>query len=98
MSGMAPGRIYGDDAAVVNLGFRVRVLELNPSRGKYLHLGLSGKAGQVWDHTESRITKDPIFGTLLYVGIETLLGPIYLGYGWTEPDYHSFNVKLGMTF
>jgi NTE family protein len=97
LSGYVPGSIYGDDAAALSLGTRVRILEMNPALGNNLYLGLSGEAGRVWNHTESRTQDDILFGVTAFLGMETPVGPIYAGYGWTEPDQQSFYLMLGRT-
>jgi NTE family protein len=98
LSGYTRGRLFGDDAAVLALGARVKVLEMNPALGKNLYLGLWGETGRVWDHDESRTLDDFLFGVTGYVGLETILGPIYAGYGWTEPDQNSLYLMLGRIF
>ncbi|MET0164209.1 MAG: patatin-like phospholipase family protein, partial [Vicinamibacterales bacterium] len=62
------------------------------------YAGLSLEAGNVWEDRS-----DASFGDLrkdgsLFLGVDTLLGPVYLGAGFDEDGKHAFYLFLGRTF
>ncbi len=98
LSGLEAGRLFGDDVAVLVAGLHVRIARLNSSLGRNVYLGLAGETGQAWNHTEKPGLNDLILGSTVFLGAETLPGPLYLGYGWAEGSHHAFYVLLGRTF
>jgi NTE family protein len=66
--------------------------------GGNVYLGLMGEAGQTWLTSDDPSLNDILFGLGAYLGVETLLGPFYLGYGYVEGGHHALSVYLGRTF
>ena len=98
LSGLERGRIFGDDMALAVASVYVRLARLDPSLGQHVFLGLAGEAGQAWDHSENPGLKDLLVGGTVFLGVETLLGPFYVGYGLVEGGHETFYVLLGRTF
>ena len=98
LTGLAPGRLFGDDLALLTAGLFVRVASLNPALGGNVYVGLAGEAGQTWRYDEIPTLDELVFGGNFFLGVETLLGPVYVGYGVAEGDQNSFYVLLGKTF
>lgn len=63
-----------------------------------LYLGLSFEAGNVWQQNESVDYNDLIFSSSTYVGTDTSLGPMALGYGRTNNNEHAFYFYMGKSF
>jgi NTE family protein len=63
-----------------------------------LYLGLSLESGNVWQESEAVSHKDLILSGSLYLGTDTSLGPIALGYGRTDDNSKAFYFYLGKTF
>ncbi|MCS6948612.1 MAG: hypothetical protein NZM12_13455, partial [Steroidobacteraceae bacterium] len=62
------------------------------------YLGLSLELGNVWDRR-----RDISFGSArrdgsLFLGLDTLLGPVYLGAGFDDQGRNAFYLFLGRTF
>lgn len=62
-----------------------------------LYLGVSLEAGNVWQ-LEGVDQDDLLFANSLYLGTDTTLGPIALGYGRTDDDSQAFYFYLGKSF
>lgn len=63
-----------------------------------LYLGGSLEQGGVWDKGEDISIESSFTGGSVYVGIESFLGPIFLGYGIAEGGNNMFYLQLGTTF
>lgn len=62
-----------------------------------LYLGVSLEAGNVWQY-KSVDQNDLILAHSLYLGTDTALGPIAMGYGQTDDDSQAFYFYLGKSF
>jgi len=98
MSGLERGRLFGDELATAAAGIQWQVATFNPALGRHLYFGLVGETGQAWQKEDEPSLDDLILGFTTYLGAETLLGPIYLGYGNAEGGFHSFYMFLGRSF
>jgi len=98
LSGLERGRVFGDDMAILVAGLQVRLASLNPLMGGNVYLGLAAEAGQAWERDEKPALNDLLLGGTVYLGVESLMGPFYLGYGWTEGGYNTLYLLLGQTF
>lgn len=63
-----------------------------------LFLGLSLEVGNIWQQGESISDKDLIFSNSVYLGTDTSLGPIALGYGRADDNTQAFYFYLGKSF
>lgn len=63
-----------------------------------LYLGLSLETGNVWQEDEEINRKDLILASSVYLGTDTSLGPIALGYGRTDDHTDAFYFYLGKNF
>lgn len=62
-----------------------------------LYLGISLEAGNIWQQ-ENTGDQDFIISNSLYLGTDTSLGPVALGYGRTDDDSETFYFYLGKSF
>ena len=60
-----------------------------------LYMGGSLEAGNIWDTTDDIGFDDVRISASAFLGIDTLLGPLYLGYGIAEGNEHSLYLFLG---
>ena len=99
LSGLAPGAISGRHVAIA----RALYLRQIGRRGEGFldvptYAGVSLEAGNAW----SRRSEIGFGGALahgsLFVGLDTLLGPVYLGTGFGEGGENTFYLFLGRTF
>lgn len=63
-----------------------------------LYLGLSLETGNVWQENESINHNEFIISGAAYLGTDTSLGPIALGFGHTNSDAYAFYFYLGKNF
>ena len=59
------------------------------------YLGLSAEAGNVWSQESDIDLDDLIFASSIYLGTDTRMGPIALGYGFNEESEKSVYFYLG---
>ncbi len=69
-----------------------------PGFGTPVYLGASLEAGNVWDSTDDASFANTLTAGSVFVVMDTLLGPLYLGYGMGEGDRRSAYLFLGQTF
>jgi len=60
--------------------------------------GISVEVGNAWDRRSDISLDTAIFGTSLWAGVDTPVGPIYVGYGIAEGGRDAFYVFLGRVF
>ncbi len=98
LSGLEWGRVFGDDMALATASVYVRLARLDPSLGQHIFLGLAFETGQAWAFDEEPAFGDLLVGGTAFLGVETLLGPFYAGYGLVEGGHESFYIMLGRAF
>jgi len=62
------------------------------------YLGVSLEAGNVWNDRHDASFSSARKNASLYLGLDTLLGPVYLGAGYDEGGREAFYLFLGRTF
>jgi NTE family protein len=60
--------------------------------------GMSLELGNVWDSRADISAPDSIFGGSFWAGVDTPIGPVYVGYGRAEGGEDAFYVSLGRVF
>jgi NTE family protein len=63
-----------------------------------LYAGLSLEAGNVWQTRDEMSTSDLRGNGSLFIGADTILGPVYLGAGFDQEGASAFYLYLGRTF
>jgi len=63
-----------------------------------VYLALSVEAGNVWQNNSDLSSGDLIFAGSLVLGVDSPLGPLYMGYGKAEDGVSSFYLRLGRVF
>ena len=99
LSGLAPGAISGRHVAIA----RALYLRQIGRRGEGFldvptYAGLSIESGNVWDRRGDIGFGDALTHGSLFIGLDTLLGPVYLGTGFGEGGENTFYLFLGRTF
>lgn len=98
LSGLEPGEMQGDEYALAVLGTYLRIGQIGPPLGGNVYLGLLGEVGQTWLLDQTSALDGQRAGWSAFLGAETLLGPVYLGYGWTDGGDDSLYFYLGRVF
>jgi hypothetical protein len=76
--------LRGDDLAFGAVGLQRQIGRLMPPLGGAVVIGVQGEVGWTWRRKESPAVGDLLVGGTVYLGTETYLGPVYLGYGLVE--------------
>ena len=76
----------------LRLGYMRRINDFNlfPT-----YVGLTLESGNVWEKTNDMALDDLIMAGSIFLGIDTFLGPVYLGYGKAESGHDSIYFYLG---
>jgi NTE family protein len=95
LSGTAPGAIAGSQAALLAAVGTYRMGELPKALGHGWYLGLSGEAGNAWARrADVRLGNVRKAGSV-FVGVDSILGPLYLAWGQTHGGDGSLYLFLG---
>jgi len=94
LSGMQPRQIYGQNMGLLTAAYYRRMgdFELIP-----LYLGGTLEAGNVWQDNRDFGT-DLILAGSLFLGLDTFVGPVYIGFGHAEGGFNSGFIYLGNPF
>jgi NTE family protein len=98
LSGLAPGQIRTQDYQFVRLGYRTKLADIPLFEGMYFGASLEAARARpfipVWrgEFVEDKVT---IPAGALYVGIDSPLGPLYLGFGYSSRDNAAVYLYLG---
>jgi len=99
LSGLAPDSLSGRHYALARLMYYRQI-----GRGGegFLNVpayaGLSLEAGNIWDRRSDISVGSSLTHGSVFVGFDTLLGPVYLGSGFGEGGENTFYLFLGRTF
>jgi len=95
LSGLEDNEISGQHAGIMSLIYQRRIFksQLIPVYG-----GVAVQAGNTWE-SRSDISADDLLGSgTLYLGADTPLGPLYVGFGLTEGGNNAAYLFLGQPF
>ncbi|MEE9292831.1 MAG: patatin-like phospholipase family protein [Acidobacteriota bacterium] len=98
LSGLPRDRLQGDVSGNLAMIYYREIGRVNPNLGGGVYVGASLEAGNVWDDVGSAGFSDLRYAGLVFMGAETLMGPLYLGYGLSEGGEDSFYLFLGQLF
>jgi NTE family protein len=99
LSGYRSDRLGGYHYGLGKLIYLYKLQDLPFKRGIYL--GGSLEYGNVWQERDDFAFEDMLFGGSAFVGIDTMVGPLYLGYGLAEEnteDHGEIYLYLGQRF
>jgi NTE family protein len=96
LSGLQRGEISGPHAALAKLVYYRRVGE--SAGGLFdvpIYLGVSAEAGNVWQSRSDISFESARINGSLFAGLDTIIGPVYLGAGFAEGGSASFYLFFG---
>jgi NTE family protein len=95
LSGLSHDQLTGPYAARIGASYfrRIGDLALFPA-----FAGVSVEFGNVWQSRSEISAKSAILGGSLWAGVQTPVGPVYVGYGHAEAGAGAFYVYLGRVF
>jgi NTE family protein len=95
LSGYEEGELTGQQTGLARLIYLRRISDIQFFKA---YLGASLEVGNVWENTGDMRLDDTLFAGSAFVGADTPIGPIYLGYGHAETGDHSLYLFLGPLF
>lgn len=95
LSGYNVDQLTGQQLGLLRMVYMRRISDFNllPT-----YIGLSLESGNVWEDKDDIDFGDSILAGCIFLGIDTFLGPLYLGYGQAESNNNNFYFYLGKTF
>jgi len=78
LSGYKPGQLAGNHIVFGRLGY-YRRLAAEPVISRALFVGGTLEMGKVWNEAATRSTNKTQWGMSLYLGADTVIGPVYFG-------------------
>jgi NTE family protein len=102
LSGLPTNALTGDNMAFGSLNYRYRLSD-NDFFGELstpVYVGGTAEVGRAWyQYLNLDLPQEDTFTAgSLYMGADTILGPFYLGAGYTEGGYYNFYLNLGQRF
>lgn len=92
LSGLSERQLTGQNAGLARLIYMRNIKESQIVAG---YMGVSLEAGNVWQKKSDISLSDLIFGASAFLGFDTPIGPLYLGYGITDHGDSSVYINLG---
>lgn len=97
LSGLPPSEVSGSYGGMAGLLYLYRLGRL-PAFGEGIYAGFSLEAGNLWPTSQAADFSDLRRSYSVFVGLDTILGPIYLAQGVTSGKKDSFYLYVGRTF
>ncbi|MGH8372143.1 MAG: patatin-like phospholipase family protein [Gammaproteobacteria bacterium] len=98
LSGLRQQQLRGQKLLNARAIYLNRIAILPSVLGNGLYFGASLEAGNVWDNTQKISLSQLKYGTALFLGADTSLGPLYLGAGFSQGGNQSLYLYLGLPF
>ena len=95
LSGFDQNRLTGQQSGLARL---IYLREIQKAQFLKAYVGASLELGNVWQDTNDMSFGDTIFGGSAFIGADTPIGPIYLGYGRNDRSEGSVYLFLGPLF
>ncbi len=95
LSGYDQDRLTGQQAGIAKAIYMRRLNDFPFFTG---YLGASLELGNVWQYKDDISLDDTIFAGSLFIGADTFMGPLYLGYGHNDKGDGSLYMFLGPLF
>ncbi|MFI4937547.1 MAG: patatin-like phospholipase family protein [Candidatus Berkiellales bacterium] len=99
LTGLTDDELFGNNAAFINgiYFYNIKNINLIPNRPVPVYIGASLEAGKVWG--QPNVTNNRFFeGGSIFVGLDTILGPIYLAAGITDNGRKAIHLSLRPPF
>lgn len=96
LSGLAQDQLRGKNVGIGEFVYYYKLIDTRGFANK-VYIGGSFEAGNVWENKD-QFGKDLIYGGSAFIGLDTVLGPLYIGYGLADGYNGRAFVYLGRTF
>lgn len=97
LSGLPPGEVYGSYGGMAGVVYMYRVGRM-PTFGEGIYAGFSLEAGNLWRTSQEVNLSDLRHAYSVIVGLDTAIGPVYLGQGFASGGKDSYYLLVGRTF
>ncbi|MHA3771190.1 patatin-like phospholipase family protein [Verrucomicrobiota bacterium sgz303538] len=98
MSGLSRGSLFDQSTALAELVYYRKLAELAPATGRAIYGGFSIEAGEAWGNEHGFSLGNVIYAGSLFLGIDSVLGPLHLGIGVAEGGDTAVYLQLGPVF
>lgn len=98
LSGFPTDSITGQYGGNLSLLYLYRIANMAMGMGDGIYVGASVEGGNLWDEADQVSISDLRYAASLFVGMDTLLGPMYLAQGFSEDGDSAFYFFVGRTF
>ena len=95
-SGLAENQFRGSYLGIGSLGYRYRLLKLSSQIGRGIYAMTRFDTGNVWQGEVD--SGDLRYGGTLGIGADTVIGPLYFGFGRADEGYSRWYLSLGTAF
>jgi NTE family protein len=95
LSGLNQDQVFGNTVAIGDIIYFVKALKLSKLIGKAIYAGASFEAGNAWRKRSDVSTQDLIYAGSVFIGIDSNVGPIYIGLGHAEGNMTALYFSLG---
>lgn len=99
LTGYGRQQLYGQHSGLGQALYYYKFAKDKYGSGGNIYLGGGLEFGNVWQKRSDIKARDLLWGGVLFVGVDSFLGPLYLGYGKTEgASEDRVYLYLGQTF
>ncbi|MGH8278171.1 MAG: patatin-like phospholipase family protein [Gammaproteobacteria bacterium] len=98
LSGLRQQQLRGQRVFSAHLIYLQKLGNLPSVLGNGLYVGASLEGGNVWNSNQSISTHGLQYGSAVFVGADTALGPLYLGTGYSQAGHEAFYLLIGLPF
>ena len=99
LSGLIRNALSGNNALLSRAIYFYELERFGPSfLDTPLYAGMSIEYGNVFQDTDDIDCGNMLLGGSLFIGADTFLGPLYVGYGYTEGGDQSVYLLIGSVF
>jgi NTE family protein len=97
LSGLTRGELQGDVKGLATLGYYWQLAELG-ALGRGFYVGAFAQGGNAWTDVEQIELGDLTYSGTVFAGLDTILAPVYLGWGLAEGGRDEFYLFIGRPF
>jgi NTE family protein len=98
LSGRPPNQLTGQTLAFASVEFRYALTPKPGAVVKGLYVGATAEAGNVWDSRNLASLSDLKRAGSVFIVTDTLLGPVYLAWGYSGKNNNAFYLFLNRSF
>ncbi|MGH8402478.1 MAG: patatin-like phospholipase family protein, partial [Gammaproteobacteria bacterium] len=98
LSGLRQQQLRGQQVLSAHLIYLDRIGNLPSVLGNGFYIGASLEGGNVWDNTQHVSLRGLQYGSSIFIGADTVLGPVYFGTGYAQSGNQSFYLFIGLPF